>query len=56
MGEPNVFTFQFSRFFGIGISITPMTGEYGKAYDIYLSLPFIGIGIFTKKTKHNKWF
>jgi len=33
-----------------------MNGEYGKALDIYISLPFIGIGIFTKKTKENKWF
>lgn len=56
MGEPNVFVLQTSRFFGIGISFTRMYGEYGKAWDIYISLPFLGIGIFTKKTKHNKWF
>ena len=56
MGEPNVFSIQRSGFIGIGISFTRMSGEYGKALDVYVSLPFVGIGIFTRKTKNNKWF
>ena len=55
MGEPNVISISISSFIGVGISFSRFYGEYGKALYIYISLPFIGIGIFTKKTKNNKW-
>jgi hypothetical protein len=56
MGEPDVFTFYTTPFLGVGISMRRMSGEYGKAVDINISLPFFSIAIFTAKIKNNKWF
>ena len=56
MGHSDVITIQFNKFIGIGISFSIDHCEYGKTLDIYLSLPFIGIGIFCRKTPKNKWF
>jgi len=55
MGDPNVFTFGFGWFIGVGISFSRYRVEHGLVLDIGISLPFVFIGIFCKKTKENNW-
>lgn len=67
MGESNVFSIWFTRFIGIGISfsICHITEQLSfatrqpkvyKVLDISISIPFIGIGIYCRKSKDNEWF
>jgi len=55
MGDPNVFTFGFGWFIGIGISFSRYNSDYGRTLDIGISLPFIFFNIFCRKTKENEW-
>ena len=52
MGEPAVFTLSFSWFFGAGIAFMKFNG----VWDISLSIPFVHLGIYCKKSKDNDWF
>ena len=55
MGIPNVLTIQLGKFFGVGISISFPRYDNKKVLDIYISLPFIGIGIYCFKNEDNNW-
>lgn len=51
MGEPDVIEISTSGFIGVGISIR----KY-NAVEITISLPFLYISFYLKKTNYNKWF
>ena len=55
MGTPNVLTAQLTKFIGFGISIRRCLYNKKTVLDIYISLPFIGIGIYCYKHKKNNW-
>lgn len=61
MGETNVFFGYFNTFIGVGISFSFFetvneNDKRIKVLDIGISLPFLFIGIYFRKSKINKWF
>lgn len=52
MGESNVFTLETNKFCGIGISYERFNG----VPNINISLPFVMLSIYFRKSKDNKWF
>lgn len=56
MGTPNVFSWNWVKFFGVGLSYMPYRVEGVRTFEIGITLPFIYINIFFFKGENNKWF